>query len=44
MENKNVHFNNNINKCGTITCIHNVDGFCNADNCEVYERTFKQEH
>ncbi|MGF7057070.1 hypothetical protein [Brassicibacter mesophilus] len=44
IKNFDTHFDNNINKCGTITCIHNVDGYCNADNCDIYERTLKQEH
>jgi len=44
IKNFDTHFDNSINKCGAITCIHNVDGYCNADNCDVYERTLKQEH
>ncbi|WP_176718807.1 hypothetical protein [Caloranaerobacter ferrireducens] len=33
-----------LKKCGAITCIHNIDGYCNMDKCEIYERTLRQEH
>jgi len=39
-----IHVEKKIKKCGTITCIHNVDGYCNAENCEMFERTLMQEH
>lgn len=30
--------------CGTITCIHCVDGYCSSKgNCDLYERSLKQE-
>jgi len=35
----------NVNKrCGAITCLHNFDGNCNIDSCEIFERTLQQEH
>ncbi|MBS4539930.1 hypothetical protein GOQ27_15750 [Clostridium sp. D2Q-11] len=33
-----------LKKCGAITCIHNLDGCCNVDKCEIYERVLKQEY
>ncbi|SHH78397.1 hypothetical protein [Caloranaerobacter azorensis] len=33
-----------LKKCGAITCIHNIDGYCNMEKCEIYERTLRQEH
>jgi hypothetical protein len=33
-----------LKKCGSITCIHNIDGYCNMEKCEMFERTLKQEH
>lgn len=33
-----------LKKCGVITCIHNIDGFCNMEKCEVYERALRQEY
>ncbi len=33
-----------LKKCGVVTCIHNIDGFCNMEKCDVYERTLRQEH
>ncbi|WP_425449773.1 hypothetical protein [Dethiothermospora halolimnae] len=33
-----------LKKCGAITCMHNIDGYCNADKCEIFERSLRQEH
>ncbi len=33
-----------LKKCGAITCIHNIDGYCNTEKCDIYERTLRQEH
>ena len=33
-----------LSKCGAITCIHNIDGYCNSEQCEIYERSLRQEH
>lgn len=33
-----------LKKCGAITCLHNIDGFCNMEKCEIYERALKQEY
>ncbi|MBS4536265.1 hypothetical protein GOQ29_11615 [Clostridium sp. D2Q-14] len=33
-----------LKKCKAITCIHNLDGYCNVDKCEIYERVLKQEY
>lgn len=33
----------NFKVCGTVTCIHNIDGKCCQKNCELYERMLKQE-
>lgn len=33
-----------LKNCGAITCIHNIDGYCNMEKCEMFERTLKQEH
>ncbi|WP_160197077.1 hypothetical protein [Senegalia massiliensis] len=33
-----------LKKCGAITCIQNIDGYCNTDKCEMYERMLKQEY
>jgi hypothetical protein len=30
--------------CGTITCIHNVNSKCIQKECEMYERSFRQEY
>ncbi|MDP3386907.1 MAG: hypothetical protein Q8S24_06715 [Eubacteriales bacterium] len=30
--------------CGTITCIHNVNNKCIQKECEMYERSFRQEY
>ena len=35
---------NRLIQCGAITCIHNINEHCNADKCDIYERTLKQEH
>ncbi|WZL74116.1 hypothetical protein QBE52_05090 [Clostridiaceae bacterium 35-E11] len=44
-DNYNKEVMNNLEKCGVITCIHCIDGFCsNCKACELYERTFVQEH
>lgn len=32
-----------LKKCGTITCIHNVDGKCIQMECELHERGLKRE-
>jgi len=31
-------------KCGAITCIHNVCGQCQINNCEFFENVLIQEH
>lgn len=31
------------NKCGTITCIYNIDNKCYEDSCTLHERGFKLE-
>lgn len=33
-----------LKKCGAITCMHNIDGYCNMEKCEIYERTLRQEY
>lgn len=33
-----------LKKCGAITCIHNIDGYCTSDKCEIYERSLRQEY
>lgn len=33
----------NFRKCGTITCIHNVDNKCIQKECELHERGLKRE-
>lgn len=33
----------NFRKCGTITCIYNVDSRCIQKECELHERGLKQE-
>lgn len=33
----------NFTRCGTITCIHNVDGKCIQNECELHERGLKKE-
>ncbi len=33
----------NFRKCGTITCIHNVDNKCSQKECELNERGLKKE-
>ncbi len=30
-------------KCGTITCIYNVDSKCSQKECEMHERGLKRE-
>lgn len=30
--------------CGNIVCLHNIDGKCSMNSCEVYERNLKQEY
>lgn len=30
-------------KCGTITCIYNVDNKCSQNECEMHERGLKKE-
>ena len=30
-------------KCGTITCIYNVDSKCSQKECELHERGLRQE-
>jgi len=32
-----------LNRCGTITCIYNVDNKCSQNECELHERGLKQE-
>jgi hypothetical protein len=32
-----------LTKCGTITCIYNVDSKCIQKECELHERGLKQE-
>lgn len=33
----------NFTRCGTITCIYNVDNKCSQNECELHERGLKQE-
>jgi len=33
----------NFSKCGTNTCIHNIDSNCSQKECELHERGFKKE-
>ncbi|WP_183108665.1 hypothetical protein [Thermohalobacter berrensis] len=33
-----------LKKCGAITCIHNIDGYCNMEKCQMFERTLRQEY
>lgn len=33
----------NFNRCGTVTCIHNVDSKCSQKECELHERGLKKE-
>ena len=33
----------NFNRCGTVTCIYNVDSKCSQKECELHERGLKQE-
>ncbi len=33
-----------LKQCGAITCIHNIDGYCNMEKCEMHERILKQEY
>ncbi|MDF2949343.1 MAG: hypothetical protein K0R07_1374 [Sedimentibacter sp.] len=33
----------NFRKCGTITCIYNVDSKCSQKECELHERGLRQE-
>lgn len=30
-------------RCNTITCINNIQGLCNQDECELYEKQLIQE-
>ena len=32
-----------FDKCGTITCIYNIDGKCSQNKCELYERGLLKE-
>ncbi|WP_168198335.1 hypothetical protein [Crassaminicella thermophila] len=42
--NYNEEVMNNLKKCGVITCIHCVAGFCNNyKKCDLYERVLIQE-
>lgn len=34
----------NFKKCGAITCINNIQGLCNYEKCELYERSLVQEY
>jgi len=31
------------NRCGIVTCLHYIDGKCNLEKCEFYERYLCQE-
>ncbi|WP_156936281.1 hypothetical protein [Clostridiisalibacter paucivorans] len=44
IQNNQHEFESRLKKCGAITCIHNIDGYCNMEKCEIYERTLRQEH
>lgn len=33
----------NFKKCGTITCIHNIDGKCAESECIMKERGLRKE-
>lgn len=33
-----------LKKCGSISCINNIQGFCSFDTCELYERSLIQEY
>jgi hypothetical protein len=33
----------NFKKCGSITCIHNVDSKCSQKECDLFEKGLKQE-
>jgi hypothetical protein len=30
--------------CGTVTCIHNIDSKCMLKNCDMYEKSLRQEY
>lgn len=40
---RDVVANMTFRKCGTITCIYNVDNKCSQKVCELHERGLKQE-
>ncbi|WP_202710925.1 hypothetical protein [Sporosalibacterium faouarense] len=44
LNNGNTEITSRLKKCGAITCIHNIDGYCNSEKCEIYERALRQEH
>lgn len=44
INNLNSEMTSRLKKCGAITCIHNIDGTCNTEKCEIYERSLRQEH
>ena len=33
----------NFRKCGTITCIYNIDGWGSQKECELHDRGLKKE-
>lgn len=42
--NNNNESTSRLKKCGAITCVDNIDGYCNSEKCEIYERTLRQEY
>ena len=30
--------------CGTVTCLHNIDSKCMLKNCDMYEKSLRQEY
>lgn len=43
---KPIELNQKLNnkRCGAITCINNICGQCDVEDCELYEKVLIQEH
>lgn len=43
--NYNEEVMNNLEKCGVVTCIHYIGGYCDrCGKCDLFERTLLQEN
>lgn len=43
IKNYKIKQKHNYKECGAISCINNICGLCNTDNCELYEDILMQE-